>query len=932
LFLKSQNCSYDVICLTETWLNSSFYNNELFCNKFDIYRKDRHDSHESVVGGGVLIAVNNNLASNIFNIPCSNEIELLCVKISFGKSSVFVINLYLPPNSNDKIYKTVINALDYVLEFLEGNDEIIIVGDFNLPGVAWTPSEDGNHFVSSEICSRKDREFVDSICCDMQQQSNVKNPFNKQLDLVFSTDSSKVVVSTAPTEISKIDLFHPPLKIIYQVDSNEAESQINHFYYYDFRKTDFVKLNNLIEENFNNICLISDNIDDVVTKFYALLFQCITKVVPVRRKRFTNTNYPWYNVELRSLKNKKNGLWKKFIRTNNEVDLTNYNKISDAFFLLNSTLYNQYIDNTGYKVLSDPKHFWAFINTKKKSDGYPSSFVVNDEIVKDSNILSELFCKMFNDSFSSDNFSPDANFFQYMESLPKFNLNSSLSINDEDIFHEFSKLDDDFSSGPDGIPPALLKMCGSTLCKPLAIIFSRSLFEGSFPQLWKTSFISPIFKKGCKKNICNYRPIAKLSCIPKVFEKLVYNLIKQDCYKVISSRQHGFIKGRSTTSNLLEFSSFCLSSFESRNQVDCVYTDFSKAFDKLSHSLILFKLRALEFPTVFVNWIESYLTNRTYVVRFRECESRPFVASSGVPQGSHLGPLLFVLAINDIAYFLKHSHLLIYADDMKLYRIIHEEKDCTLLQEDLNSFASWCSNNSLILNANKCQKVSFSRKKSVISFDYSINNIYIDNLNSIKDLGVIFDSVFTFNDHIHFICQKASSMLGFIKRWAKEFNNTLITVSLFTTLIRPHLEYASQVWAPHYNCNINRIERIQKIFVKFALNHLNWSDPLNLPPYSARLKLLNLESLETRRQNADIVYIHQLISGCFDSPDLFKYINFNTNRRSSRSNNSMFYVPFCRTNYSMNAPINRMCVLANNCNVFDINVSKFTLKKNLKCG
>ena len=116
----------------------------------DIYRKDRHDSHESVVGGVLLIAVNNNLASNIFNIPCSNEIELLCVKISFGKSSVFIINLYLPPNTNDKVYTTVIDALDYVLEFLEGTDEIIIVGDFNLP---------------DESCSQKDREFVQYLLC-----------------------------------------------------------------------------------------------------------------------------------------------------------------------------------------------------------------------------------------------------------------------------------------------------------------------------------------------------------------------------------------------------------------------------------------------------------------------------------------------------------------------------------------------------------------------------------------------------------------------------------------------------------------------------------------------------------------------------------------------------------------------------------------------
>ena len=127
-----------------------------------------------------------------------------------------------------------------------------------------------------------------------------------------------------------------------------------------------------------------------------------------------------------------------------------------------------------------------------------------------------------------------------------------------------------------------------------------------------------------------------------------------------------------------------------------------------------------------------------------------------------VGPILFVVAINDIMYFLKHSLLLINADDMKLYRIIHDGKDCTLLHEDLNAFASWCSNNSLILNTKKIQKVSFSTKKSVIIFDYSINNTGIENLNSLKDLRIIFDSVLTFNNHIHFICQKLSSMLGFI--------------------------------------------------------------------------------------------------------------------------------------------------------------------------
>ena len=220
--------------------------------------------------------------------------------------------------------------------------------------------------------------------------------------------------------------------------------------------------------------------------------------------------------------------------------------------------------------------------------------------------------------------------------------------------------------------------------------------------------------------------------------------------------------------------------------------------------------------------MESYLTDRFYQVKFRGTTSKLFQATSGVPQGSHLGPLLFILALNDVGTVIRHSNVLIYADDMKIFKKIDDLTDCALLQSDIKEFDRWCSKKNLYLNAEKCQ--------SKIVFEYSIDNTVLCDVDSVRDLGVSFDTNLTFNRHIDLICTKASSLFGFIKIWAKEFNNPLVTKTLFTTIVRPHLEYASQVWSPYYRVHIDRIEKIQKRFVRFALNHLNWSDPFALPP------------------------------------------------------------------------------------------------------
>lgn len=275
----------------------------------------------------------------------------------------------------------------------------------------------------------------------------------------------------------------------------------------------------------------------------------------------------------------------------------------------------------------------------------------------------------------------------------------------------------------------------------------------------------------------------------KSMEKIVYNVLFEFVKNRISTNQHGFFNGRSTTTNLLEFTSTTIKSVEQGKQMDVVYTDFSKAFDLINHRIVMKKLENFGVHSSLLSWIGSYLANRSMAVRIGNHCSRAFHPNSGVPQGSHLGPLLFLIFINDITDSFNSVHYQLYADDMKLYMPITSIVDCVNFQADLNRLDSWCKNNQLFLNIDKCKVMSFHRGKPSFKFDYCINNRKLQRVNSMLDLGVLFDTKLSFNDHISLKISKAKAMLGFIKRISSEFDDIVALKSLYCAHVRSHLEY-----------------------------------------------------------------------------------------------------------------------------------------------
>jgi hypothetical protein len=249
------------------------------------------------------------------------------------------------------------------------------------------------------------------------------------------------------------------------------------------------------------------------------------------------------------------------------------------------------------------------------------------------------------------------------------------------------------------------------------------LRSGYFPTVWKKSYLVPLHKKGRKNDVNNYWGISILSSIPKLLENIICDQIKVNITPTLHPVQHGFESGKSTMTNLVEYTSFILKKMESGFQVDSLYYDFSKAFDRVDHQLLLFKLSKLGLQSNIIVWLRSYMQGRTQRVRLNDSLSNDILVTSGVPQGSHLGPLLFIMFVNDLTIQLTDDiEFLFYADDLRIYKAVSNVNDVYALENNMKIIDSWSKLNGMHLNFGKCNVISFTRRACPIHHSYISNN------------------------------------------------------------------------------------------------------------------------------------------------------------------------------------------------------------------
>ena len=321
-----------------------------------------------------------------------------------------------------------------------------------------------------------------------------------------------------------------------------------------------------------------------------------------------------------------------------------------------------------------------------------------------------------------------------------------------------------------------------------------------------------------------------------------------------------------------------------------------------------------------LRWLDSYLRERSQAVTVKGYCSTFVPVPSGVPQGSHLGPLLFNIFVNDIVSVFQNSCFLMYADDSKIFRIVESLSDCDRLQNDLDRLINYCFDNFLYLNIKKCNVITFSRKREPIMYKYRLNNEIISRQSEVRNLGVHLDSKLTFGPHIGLITAKAYRMLGFVMRTGGELKQITTLILLYNCFVRSILEYASTVWNPQYNVYIDNIERIQNKFLRFL--------ECKYPSFDSS----NIKSLLQRRIVRDQLFIHKILNNIVDSSFLLNSIGFRCPRVNTR-NTSLFHVPLSRTNYLSNTFVYRSCDSYNknfqDVNVFNISLYKF---KKLICS
>jgi hypothetical protein len=418
------------------------------------------------------------------------------------------------------------------------------------------------------------------------------------------------------------------------------------------------------------------------------------------------------------------------------------------------------------------------------------------------------------------------------------------------------------------------------------------------PPVWLQAYLTPIFKKGNPTDPHNYRPIALTCTICKIMETIIkdqmldYLLSK----KLISKQQHGFIRRHSTTTNLLESTHDWIVGLGGANNIDVVYIDFSKAFDSIVFSKLLFKLQNCGISGKLLAWLSSFLHGRTQCVVLENCFSTMSDIISGVPQGSVLGPILFLIFINDvISICCGNTTVKLFADDLKLYSVYNNMDNSAELQHSIDKLVSWSNEWQLQINLSKCHVLSINRPntfKSNVSSQYYLNGVILSNVTVANDLGVYVDPNLTFKHHIATVIVKAHQRAGVFFRGFTSRSLDIVRKT-FITYIRPILEFNSNVWNPTHKYLIDQIENVQRRFTKRirSLSHLS---------YLERLSILELEPLELRRLRFDLVQYFKIFNN-LSTINPNAYFNIRQPSLTSRAPVPLLIKPFNKPNYVLSS-------------------------------
>lgn len=593
---------------------------------------------------------------------------------------------------------------------------------------------------------------------------------------------------------------------------------------------------------------IFDGVNDV-NSLWAIFHKVLSSAVAqcttlklLKSRPCKKTNYPH---SIKKLVSKKRKLWKKFKLFNDDSSKILYTNCSKEL----SNAIRLHEVNSEQKVIAtgNPSALFRLVKQKTGVSRDIPPFHVGGDLVNNNLDKANILNDLFTENFIVDNGVTPAFKSRCNHCFDTVAFSSNTII---DVLCSFKN---SHAPGPDGFSASFYKTFAYELHKPLFRILDTSIKSGKLPECWKKARVIPVFKKGNAADAKNYRPIS-LTCVPcKVLERIIckqlLNFLNE--HELLDPSQFGFTPGRSTTLQLLQCLDDWTSGVEAGASIDTIMIDYAKAFDSVSHNKLCHKLVGYGISGNILLWITNFLSGRTQCVCIGTSASDVARVTSGVPQGSILGPLLFLLYINDLKSINPNVIMPKFADDLKLYRRIFNNPDYHELVFSLKRLESWSAEWQLPISASKCKVFPIGTKNKFLN--YNLMGAPLEHMTDVKDLGVWFSSDLKCATHCNHIVKSARQRSAIIRRaFVSRDRKTLFWA--FCVFVRPILEYASPVWSPYLIKDIDHVESVQRQFTKYLPG-------LKLMSYGDRLRILNADSLERRRLYCDLALAYSLLHG-----------------------------------------------------------------------
>ena len=837
-----------ILGVTETWLTPDVPSSFVDIPQFSTVRADSPSGRRK---HGCLVYVHRSLKYVVVQVAVPNIVVIQLMQLD-----VYYMVCYRPPSYSDMENARTISFLE---DFCPGK-EIIIMGDFNLPSLNWQDGVPG--YVPGVDIGPLDRQFLDmflSLGLTQWVAETTFVPSGSIIDLMLTSEEDRVGTVRLLPPFPQCGHCAVVAEYVFNLNQVRESHATPRRSWHRGRYNDIACAVNNVDWGFE---FQDTTVEEDFTLLLSVLRRLINRYVPMSRPQLSP---PWSVKPPRQLIVQRGDAWNDYKATRalngrNHVRsleaLHRYQQLNVVYRTYATTMRAQYESSLLFRN-DNRKLLHAYVRNKKVGCPTVGPLKLPDgRVVVEERSMCNLLAVSFSGVFVARAPHNPQPFQQFDGRI------SEVAFSRDVVEGVLLSLDPTSSSGPDEIHPRLLRECARALSTPLCLIFQKSFTVGRVPSAWSSSNIVPIYKSKAHSDPLNYRPISLTSACCKVMERVVAAQLMDylESNNILSAQQHGFRQNRCTEDQLLLTYNDVISWYDDDNIVDALLLDFSKAFDVVHHLILMHMLQALGVVGSLLEWINAFLSNRVMKVCVGESSSNEIAVTSGVPQGSVLGPLLFLVYVNHITQDIQCPYKA-FADDYKLYLKTPRKGKSTApsglpgLQRALNRVEEVSSSWNLKLNPEKCVVMRFRRGATagLPPPEYFLSGTRLKCVHAHKDLGVTVDSTLRFHDHVRVTVQKAGGLANNLLR-STVCRNADFMSSIFVSHVRPLIDYASCVWNTGYLGDSRLLEAVQRRFTKRIAG-------LEEVSYGDRLRELNLFSVKGRLLRADLIKYWKILHG-----------------------------------------------------------------------